>query len=223
VPVTEPAAYEERLGGDPRWALTEASRFFEGKGAVQETLRRVTARLDELGIPYVVAGGLALFAQGYRRFTEDVDLLVTPQGLKKAHEELEGLGFVVPFTGSKGLRDARTGVKVEFLVTGQFPGDGKPKPVRFPDPESVAVTKDGIKYLRLDSLVELKLASGMTSPDRLRDLADVLELIRILNLPKGFSERLSPYVRGKYQELWQSLGGRGEDEDPNRSDKPPGD
>ena len=119
-------------------------------------------------------------------------------------------------TGSKGLRDAQTGVKVEFLVTGQFPGDGKPKPVRFPDPESVAVSKDGIKYLRLDSLVELKLASGMTSPDRLRDLADVQELIRILNLPKEFSESLSPYVRGKYQELWQSLGGRGKDEGPNR-------
>ena len=204
------------MAGESRWALTEASQFFEGKGAVQETLRRITARLDGLGVPYVVAGGLALFAQGYRRFTEDVDLLVTPEGLKKAHKELEGAGYVALFAGSKGLRDAQSGVKIEFLVTGQFPGDGKPKPVSFPDPESVAVTRDGIKYLRLNSLIELKLASGMTSPDRLRDLADVLELIRTLNLPKEFAEQVSPFVRGKYQELWQSLAGRGQDEDEDR-------
>jgi hypothetical protein len=206
------ADFEERLGRDSRWALSEASQFFEGKGAVQESLRRITGRLQELGIAYAVSGGLALFAQGYRRFTEDVDLLVTAEGLKKAHEELEGLGFVVPFAGSKNLRDTQTGVKIDFLVTGQFPGDGKPKPVAFPDPERVAVVKDGIKYLRLESLVELKLASGMTSPDRLRDLADVLELIRALDLPEEFSGQLSPYVRGKYQELWRSVGGRGEDE-----------
>jgi hypothetical protein len=29
-----------------------------------------------------------------------------------------------------------TGVCVEFVVAGEYPGDGKPKPVAFPDPES---------------------------------------------------------------------------------------
>jgi hypothetical protein len=199
-----PLAYEELLGREMRWALTEASLFFEGKGGVQSTLRKITSRLNDLGIPYAVSGGLALFAHGFRRFTEDVDLLVTAEGLGHIHKELEGLGFVVPFAGSKNLRDVESGVRIDFLVAGQFPGDGKPKPVAFPDPDRVAVVKDGIRYLTLPTLVELKLASGMTSPDRMKDLSDVMELVKLLGLPKEFSEQLAPYVRDKYVEIWKA-------------------
>ena len=42
----------------------------------------------------------------------------------------------------------------------------------------------------------------MTNPGRLKDLSDVLELIKLLNLPVNFSEKLNPYVREKYSELW---------------------
>lgn len=179
--------------------------FFEQKGGLHATLQRITQRLRELKIPYAVAGGMALFFHGLRRFTEDVDLLVTRQGLEQLHRELEGLGYVPLFPGSKNLRDADSGVRVEFLVTGDFPGDGKPKPVAFPDPEQAAVERDGIRWLRLPALVELKLASGMTAPGRLKDLADVQELIRLLHLPADFAGQLPPYVREKYAELWQAV------------------
>jgi hypothetical protein len=198
-------AYEERLNAEARWALAEGSRFFEEKSAVQDTLRKIVNHLDQLGIPYVVSGGLALFAHGFRRFTEDVDLLVTPEGLKRIHQELDGLGYLPPFPGSKNLRDTESGVKIEFLLTGQFPGDAKPKPVQFPDPQSVAIQKDGVKYLSLPALVELKLASGMTNPLRLKDLSDVLELVKLLGLPRDFSRQLAPFVQEKYLELWQSV------------------
>jgi len=181
---------------------------FEEASAVHRTLRRITKRLEELGIPYAVAGGMALFLHGFRRFTEDVDILVTRDGLKLAHERLEGLGYVPPFAGSKNLRDAETGVKIEFLVTGDYPGDGKPKPVSFPDPSTVAIEKDGLSLLNLESLVELKLASGMTNPDRMKDLADVLELIKTRGLPRDFVDRLNPFVHGKYAELWDAAQGR---------------
>jgi hypothetical protein len=45
----------------------------------------------------------------------------------------------------------------------------------------------------------------MTSPGRLRDLADVQELIRTLRLPPQFAEQLEPYVRQKYHELWSAV------------------
>src|SRR5258708_33450261 len=99
---------------------------------------------------------------GPRRFTKSVDFPATADGLKTIHEKLEGLGYVPPFTGSKQLRDTESGVRIEFLVAGQFPGDGKPKPVAFPDPSEAATRIDGIAYLQLPKLVELKLASGMT-------------------------------------------------------------
>jgi hypothetical protein len=91
--------YEQRLDGDSRWALGEASEFFEGRGAVQRAFQQITSRLRELAIPYAVVGGMALFGHGYRRFTEDVDLLVTREGLKRIHEELDELGYVPPFAG----------------------------------------------------------------------------------------------------------------------------
>ena len=54
---------------------------------------------------------------------------------------------------------------------------------------------------------ELKLASGMTAPHRLKDLADVIEVIRILQLPSEFAAELDPYVREKYRDLWQTAQG----------------
>jgi len=102
---------------------------------------------------------------------------------------------------SHNLRDTKTGVRIEFVVSGQYPGDGKPKPVSFPDPASVSAIIDDIRYVNLQTLIELKLASGMTNPGRLRDLADVQELIRVLRLPSDYAEQLNPYVRDRFTEL----------------------
>ena len=188
-------AYEQLLGRQLQWALQEGSMHFEKKSAVHLTLRKIAQRLAELKIPYAVAGGMALFFHGFRRFTEDIE----------AHRNLEGLGYVPVFSGGRNLRDAESGVRIEFLVTGEFPGDGKPKPVAFPDPSEASIEKDNVRWLSLASLVELKLASGITSPGRLRDLADAQELTRLLRLPADFSQQLQPFVREKYAELWASV------------------
>jgi hypothetical protein len=176
---------------------------FDRGSAVQKALVKIARKLDELGIPYAIVGGMAMFFHGYRRFTEDVDVLVTPESLAKIHAELEGLGYVPPFKGSKQLRDTENGVRIEFLVTGAFPGDGKPKPVAFPDPADVAVAIEGIRFVRLDKLIELKLASG-TAEHRLKDLADVQELIKSLRLAEDFANQLDDSVRDQYRRLWQA-------------------
>jgi len=197
-------AYERKLDSDLDYALREGSMHFEEKNAVHKTLRGITARLNDLGIPYAVVGGMAMFAHGFRRFTEDVDLLVTREGMRHILERLEGLGYVQPVGTSTKLRDTSTGVRIEFLITGGYPGDGKPKPVAFPDPATVALDIDGIRYIGLPTLVELKLASG-TAAHRMKDLGDVQELIRTLSLPRALGEQLNPYVRGKFYELWDGL------------------
>src|SRR5438270_2238375 len=131
--------YEQRLNERKDWALKQGSMHFEERSAVFDSLRKIARRLDELGIPYAIAGGMAMYSHGFRRFTEDVDILVMPEGLKEVHAKLGGLGYVPPFKDSKQLRDTETGVRIEFLVSGQFPGDGKPKPVAFPDPADVSI------------------------------------------------------------------------------------
>ena len=197
--------YEQRLNADLDWALREGSMHFEKDSAVHKALRKITRRLEELGIPYAVVGGMAMFMHGYQRFTTDVDLLVTAEALAEVHRQLEGLGYLPPFEGSKHLSDTGTGVRVEFLVTGQFPGDGKPKPVAFPDPANSSIEINGMRCLELPKLIELKLASGMTNPGRLKDLGDVQEMIRVLELPADLADRLNPFVRDKYVELWNAV------------------
>jgi hypothetical protein len=206
-PVTEGqiVPYEQQLNQDRRWALSEGSLFFEGKGKVQLALRRIAKRLNELEIPYAIAGGMAMFQHGYRRFTEDVDILVTPDGLKRIHDALDGLGYIRPFSQSKKLRDTDGGVSIDFLTTGQFPGDGKPKPVAFPDPANVYVELDGMRVVNLPTLLELKLASGMTGAGRLKDLGDAQELIKFFQLPVDFSDQLNVYVRPRFLELWNDI------------------
>lgn len=196
--------YEDDLSRNYRWAMDEGGRFFDETSAVHRALRKIARRLDELSIPYAVVGGMALFRHGLRRFTEDVDLLVSADNLKAIHENLEGSGYRPPFQDSKNLRDTELGVRIEFLVTGNYPGDGKPKPVAFPDPTESVDVHDGIRFISLPVLIELKLASGMTLRTRLKDTVDVLEMIKALSLAEDYAEKLNPYVRDAYHELWES-------------------
>lgn len=198
----ELSSYENQLNRNPRWALAEGSRHFEEKSAVFDALQGITRRLNELGISYAVVGGLALFRHGFRRFTEDVDLLVDADSLERIHRELTGRGYLPPHGQSRNLRDTSNGVRIEFVVTGQYPGDGKPKPFAFPEPSAVSLEEEGIRYVTLPTLLELKLASGMTGRGRLKDLADAQELIKLLGLSRDYTSQLNPYVRDKFLELW---------------------
>jgi len=196
--------YERKLDADPALAIREGGMHFEGESAVHKALRRITSRLDELAIPYALAGGMALFFHGYRRFTEDIDLVVTAEGLKALQKALVGRGYRPAFQGGKNLRDTEHGVRIEFLITGQYPGDGRPKSVAFPAPGDSAVDILGIKCLNLVKVIELKLASG-TAPGRRKDLGDVQELIRILKLDEDFVDQIDESVRPLFQELWNEL------------------
>jgi hypothetical protein len=181
--------------------------FFMGSDPVHEALRRITRILDELAIPYAVIGAMALNEYGYRRATVDVDILLTDESLARFKAAWLGRGYVEKFPGSRGVRDTETNVPIDFVITGQYPGDGKPKAVRFPDPAHVAERGRELALLPVARLVELKLASGMSSLDRARDLADVVELIRHAKLPRELADELDASVRAKYVEAWEAVEG----------------
>jgi hypothetical protein len=193
--------YEQQLDANWQLALHEGSMYFEGDNAVHKTLRRIAERLDELGIDYAVAGGMCLYRHGFRRFTHDVDILVTREALARIHEELEGRGYVRPFAASKNLRDADTGVRIDFIISGQYPGEGKPGPIAFPIPQTVSKEIDGIRYVDVTPLIELKLASGQAS-HRGQDLHDVQQLIVVRSLPRELADQLHPSLREAYLQKW---------------------
>lgn len=195
-------------------ALQQVDEFFMESSPVHKTLREIARRLSEDKIDYAIIGGMALALHGFIRPTEDVDLLMTPEGLDKFHRELVGRGYVPLFPGArKHFRDAETGIKVEVITTGEYPGDGKPKPVAFPDPKNVSVDLAGYSVVSIESLIELKLASGLTAEHRkLRDLADVQQLIEVLNLPSDLSRLLDASVSDEYLRLWSLAQKSREDE-----------
>jgi hypothetical protein len=192
----------------------EGLRYFMGQGTLNNTLTRLSADLKGHGIDYMVIGAVALLAHGYPRFTEDIDLVLTPEGLKAFHRELIGLGYVPAFPGAKKrMLATKEGITIEVMTTGEYPGDGKPKPVSIPEPSTSSTEINGIQVVKFEKLIELKLASGMTAPHRLKDLADVQELIRIRQLQPEFAAKLDPYVRGKFLELYETIRQGPKDED----------
>ena len=73
--------YEQLLKQDRRWGFREGSMHFERESAVHKSLEKIVRRLEHLSIPYAVVGAMAMFFHGFERFTTDVDILVTKEGL----------------------------------------------------------------------------------------------------------------------------------------------
>lgn len=186
-------------------AARRADEFFMAVSPIHESMRRLTQKLAEMQIPFAIAGAMAANAHGHRRTTADIDILIRREDLLRFKERHAGRGWLDIVEGAKNFRDTVHGVRIDALLVGDFPGDGLPKPVSFPAPETVAETgADGIPYVSLDTLLELKLASGMTAAHRPQDLADVIELIRVNRLPVEHGDRLNPYVADKFRDLWRA-------------------
>ena len=170
---------------------------------IHETMQRLSKTFAEMKIPFAIAGAMAANAHGHKRTTADVDVLLRQEDLQRFKQQWLGRGWVEKFEGSKGFRDTTNNVTIDVLIVGDYPGDGLPKPVAFPDPESVAEKgQQAIPYVSLKALVELKLASGISAVHRLQDLADVIQLIRVNRLPLEYAQQLDPYVQSKFHELW---------------------
>jgi hypothetical protein len=192
-------------------AFDEASRYFAEVGSVNYALERLADDLKSHDIEYVVIGAVALFFHGYRRFTDNIDIVLTAQGLGRFVRPISGkapqtlCNYEPDITSNKRVRSLPYGISIKVMTSGEYPGNGRPKPVSFPDPAVAATEIHGIQFVTIEKLVELKLASGISATDRLKDLADVQELIKARPLRREFAERLDPYVREKFLELFEAV------------------
>jgi hypothetical protein len=166
--------------------LERADDFFAGRSDVHRALIKIEHLLAEENIAYAVIGGMAMNVHGFRRFTNDVDLLTTSEGLEAIHRRVVGRGYQFDST-PKRLRDLEHGVIIDILVR-----EGSPDPVE----------RAGHHVLALPKLIDLKLTSGLAARSRIKDLADVQELIKALELPRDLGEQLDPSVRDEYYRLW---------------------
>lgn len=175
--------------------LRQIDMFFQGRDPVHKTMRRIAKLLTKAKIPYAVAGGMAVFAQGYRRTTDDLDILLTREGLEAFRRLFVPNHYKNVPHRRKRFLDPVTTVTVDILVAGLFPGTGKPGPIAYPDPAAVSETIGKIRVLELATLIQLKLAAR-----RYQDFADVVSLIRVHHLDESFQAKLHPAVHRDYIE-----------------------
>ncbi len=174
-----------------------------GTAEAQVALFRLTAILEAEGLPYAIIGAFALNEYGHRRVTVNVDLVMREEDLQAFKRSHLGKGYAERVAGSGKLFDTESGVNIDVLSAGRFPGDDKPKPIAFPDPATMALRGERFALLPMPRFIELKLASGMVAPHQAKDLVDVQELIKSAGLSASLAEELDPWVRSKFLELWE--------------------
>ena len=171
-----------------------------GTSGVVQTAQAAVATLAAHDIPHLIVGGVAVQEHGYPRVTIDVDIVVP--------DVLEAVEFLTadlsgPFTRVKGcedrVEDRRNGVMVDLLPAGRVLQRGCKVP--FPQPGKVA---EQLQIISLEELISLKLDSWAGNPiRRLKDKADVVELIKYRKLPRDLA--VNPAVHAHYLETWDAL------------------
>lgn len=182
--------------------LDELERDHRHMSDISDTVQDLSRRLKAEVIPFALVGGLSLRHYGFVRHTEDIDILTSPTGLELIHKKFVGLGYALRAAGlRKSLRNTRFKVNVVFIQSGEHAGSAS-SPYVYPDPRSDAFTDDpsGLRIPKLSTLLVIKLVSGLWGR-RLKDLADVQELIKANKLDESFSTALIPEVQEKYREL----------------------
>jgi hypothetical protein len=191
--------------------LREISMFFDGTDKIHQAMRKLVELFEQHRVEYAIVGGMAVNAHRHSRTTGDVDFLVRAEGLLTIRQ-LVSQGLLSSVAGrSRRFIEPTTGVQVDILVMGLFPGSGKPGPIAFPDPATVSELLNKVRYIDLKTLIELKLAAH-----RYQDFADVVNLIGANRLDESFMSRLHPSVHRDFIECLEEK--RREDEYERRQD-----
>jgi hypothetical protein len=171
-----------------------------GTSGIVETARTAVTVLADHEIPHLIVGGLAVQEHGYPRVTIDVDIVV-PDVLEAAEfltASLTGPFYRVPEVHDR-VEDRRNGVMIDLLPAGRVLRRGCKVP--FPQPGKVA---EQLQIVTLEDLISLKLDSWANNPTRrLKDKADVVELIKYRKLPRDLA--VNPAVCAHYLETWDAL------------------
>jgi hypothetical protein len=150
---------------------------------VRDAAIKSARQLNELGIRYALAGGLAVGAHGYVRATIDVDFLV-------GEEAFEHHGSLVAFKA--GVPIEVDGVRIDYLS----PASLGPQLEEVLDHPPM---NEGLAVVPIEVLIYMKLAAK-----RRRDLVDVIELVKAgadLNRVRDYLQQYAGDLVPAFEEL----------------------
>jgi hypothetical protein len=173
--------------------------------------KRLALRLQRETIPYAMLGALAVRAHEARPFKEEVEVLLTSEGLDQFREKFVSALYEQVPNRSRRFVERQSGVTVEVKLTGHYPGRTSPGPFPFPHPADVRQQWEGIYVASLPRIISLKLAAATHA-----DLADVVSLTQAHDLDESFLTNLHPLVQNVFlqcldekrrEEHWLALNG----------------
>ena len=146
---------------------------------IREELLKVVRALNDAGVPYALAGGLAVTVHGYPRLTKDIDLIIPPDAIEEALEAVGALGFTLPaapMTFRKGQEgeqrihrisriEHEEVLTIDFMLAGAFLEDV------WADREQYELDGIPIVVASRKGLIKMKRSAG-----RSQDLADLERL-----------------------------------------------
>lgn len=170
----------------------------------KRSLINIAKVLRDKKISFTFIGASARNQYGVLRTTEDVDILVSRSDKEKMLDL--PIGYIKELSDGRGkrfkLHDPET--PVDVIYSGEISGDGV-RGLPFPEPGYVTDMHDGLPFMNLKILIEMKLSSGITGKGRHKDISDVAELIVANNLPLDYADEFRDDLKRRYIELWNDV------------------
>lgn len=150
-------------------------------------LVKIVQILDELDIPYIVTGGIAVFLWGRPRFTDDIDIVVElkakkidalAEELRKISEasyaDADMMRDALRHQGEFNFIDGATGVKVDFWISKEDEFNRN----RFARKVTKKILGEDVSFIAPEDLILAKLRWQQISPSS-KQLEDVESIFKI--------------------------------------------
>src|ERR1700685_2733272 len=164
------------------------------------SFEKIVRALNTAKVHFLVAGGLAVNAHGYARFTNDVDLVIrlTEKDILAAFKALEKIGYkpIAPVSAQEfsDSENREHWVKTKKMTVLQFWSDKHretpvdifaTEPFDFDTEYKIALMenlspKSKVRFVSIGTLIKLK-----TKANRAEDKIDIKNLKAILNLKRA--------------------------------------
>lgn len=168
-------------------------------------LREIARCASDAGIPFLVIGGYAVFAHGYLRLTDDLDLIVQRGQRARLSKLLGDLGMSVKHDADTFLqfdRPDETAMQVDLLFVSEEVF------ARLAEASvEAAVEGTRVRVVELPHLIALKCHALQHSKSlrRLKDLDDLVQLILINRLDLNEPELRVTILKHGNAEIYEKL------------------
>jgi len=196
------ADYHNAIASFTKRPLTEEADY-PSENSIDRALRALSKLSQDYNIPIAIIGGAATIHHGYKRFTKDIDLVISTKDYANLVRVIHEYGFIMLkhsnymfemlFPDEQGAQydlpngKSVRGVFLEVMKAGMNDTT---------EPYQMGVTK-GVGFADLNSYIAMKLKAG-----RIQDQADIVHVLMAQN---DKIQQVTDYIEWEYSELADDL------------------